>query len=169
MNCIHVKQLIYNNHSINATIDLLPITIVLGKPHLNINHTISDVKHNHPIVKLLHPSYDKESYNLYYKTTEFKMGILVAPDFGHNWHHSDLKDLWDDIYDQVTTKNVQFLAHTQSRDVLQSLAYLLKRNNVDSNVSDLALVARIDERRQEEVTYLHKDIIVCAKYGIEMR
>ena len=166
---VHVDKLVYNNHSINATIDLLPITVVLGKPHLNINHAISSIESNHPIVKLFHPSCDKESYNLYCKTTKFENGILVAPDFGHNWYHGDLKDLWDDIYDQVITKNVQFLAHTQSRDVLQSLAYLLKRNNIDTNVSDLALVARIDEQRQKEVTYSHQDIIVCAKHGIEMR
>ena len=166
---VHIEKLHYNNHSIDGEIQLLPITILLGKTYLNINHSLSMLDSLFPIIKLFNPNYNKETYNMYYKNNEFSNGVIIAPDFGHNWHHDDLQYLWDEIYEAVTNKNVQFIAHTQSKDVLHGLAYLLKRNNVDVNESNLALVVRIDEHRKEEVIYSHQDIIVCANYDIEMR
>ena len=53
---VHIDKLIYNNRSIKATVDLLPITVLLGKPYLSINDTILKTVDKFPIVKSLNPS-----------------------------------------------------------------------------------------------------------------
>ncbi len=165
----HIDKLYYNNYNINTEVDLLPITVLLGKPYLNINYEFEKMVDNFPISKMLSPEYYKEIYETLYMSTNFNNGIIIAPNFGHNWHHSNLYCLWDNIYNLVVNQNVQLIASTQSWDVIKHLALLMERNNVDRNESKLVLVARLDEQRKSFVKYEHEDIIVCAEQNIEMR
>lgn len=166
---VHVNKLDYNRYGIYAEIDLAPITVLLGKPYLNLNHIITDIHKDHPIVKMINPDYYKETYETLYASNNFNNGVITAPDFGHNWHHSDLKFLWDHIYDLVINNNVQFVATTQSWDVIKHLALLIERNNIVINESNLVLVARLDEIHKNYVAYKHQNILTCVEQGIEMR
>jgi AAA15 family ATPase/GTPase len=93
-------------------------------------------------------------------------GLLLIDDIDTGLHHTVMEDMWKFLHSAANRFNIQVFATTHSRDCYESLAAIAHKS--DSDHSEVT-IQRIEQGREEAVSYTERQLVAAAKHGYEVR